>query len=193
MLRPLTLQLCEWLVWVSAQWPFDVRGLKTPPSDHAKRLHFEHADACILAAPVQNDDYRAFLYFSICSPCSLHPRLPCCYILYHINTPYLAGKPSFLPQTSASWYLSLLRGAEWAWFGHNAPIIQRQKEPDTCPIWWRSVKGRQVRGHHGLSWGLGGVYLGKSHKCLRVMSRWMGVSGGVEFNSTHGESIMTER
>ena len=36
---------------MSIQWPFDIRGLKTPPSDCAKRLRFERAETCSLVTP----------------------------------------------------------------------------------------------------------------------------------------------
>ena len=37
-----------------------LEGWKTPPSDHAKHLHFEYAEACNPEAPVQNTDYLTF-------------------------------------------------------------------------------------------------------------------------------------
>lgn len=184
-----TLQLCEWLVWVSAQWPFDVRGPKTQIVLSASILSVQRPKLSCTCAE--------WWLLSISSlsrmlPMLPTPRLPCCYILYHINTPHLAGKPYFLHKPQ---HLDISACC----VGQNEPGLAtmppsyRDKRNQVLALFGKGVwkEGRSEASMASL--GVWGMCLGKSHKCLRVISRWVGLSGGVELNSTHGESIMTLR
>ena len=175
---------------MAAQWPFDVRGPKTPQIVLS-------ASILSMQRPKLSCTCAEWWLLSISSlsrmlPMLPTPRLPCCYILYHINTPHLADKPSFLHKPQHLDISACCVGQNEPGLATMPPSYRDKRNQVLAYL----VKESERKAGQRPAWlllGFGGMYLGKSHKCLRVISRWVGLSGGVELNSTHGESIMTLR